>query len=376
MSKLSFQKQSKVSIVGTGLVGATYAYTLLLRGTADEICLIDRNREKSLGESMDLNHAMPLMERTNIWAGSLDDIVDSDLVVIAAGSAQKPGETRMDLLNRNAQIVGDIAEKAGNLAPEAILLIVTNPVDVMSYVALTRSGLSPERVIGSGTVLDTARLRYVLGDELGIDPKSIHASVIGEHGDSEIVAWSRATIAGTPLEQWIELTESHRNEVFQEVRDAAYDIIDLKGATYYAISMAMARITESILKDLRSVYSISAYLNGEYGVHGVYLGTPSVVGREGILRVIELPLSDEELKAFRESGDTVGKAIQGLGLKPVSAPVQRQRYLDAVGFHFSRELSFYPEEASDEFIPGGRDNSKAVYLKKPKKPTPLITRQV
>ena len=153
MSKLSFQKPSKVSLVGTGLVGATYAYTLLLRGTADEICLIDRNREKSLGESMDLNHAMPLMERTNIWAGSLDDIVDSDLVVIAAGSAQKPGETRMDLLNRNAQIVGDIAEKAGNLAPEAILLIVTNPVDVMSYVALTRSGLSPERVIGSGTVL-------------------------------------------------------------------------------------------------------------------------------------------------------------------------------------------------------------------------------
>ncbi len=374
MSKLSFQKPSKVSIAGTGLVGATYAYTLLLRGTADEICLIDRKREKALGESMDLNHAIPLMERTNIWAGSAGDMADSDLVVISAGSSQKPGETRMDLLNRNAQIVGDIAEKAGSLAPEAILLVVTNPVDVMSYVALARSGLPPERVIGSGTVLDTARLRYVLGDELGIDPKSIHASVIGEHGDSEIVAWSRAAIAGTPLGQWIQLTKSHRDEVFREVRDAAYEIIDLKGATYYAISMAMARITESILKDLRSVYSVSAYLDGQYGVNGVYLGTPSVIGREGILRVIELPLSAEELKAFRKSADTIAKAIKGLNLKPV--PATTPMYRQAAGFDFSKELGLYPEEPGNESIPSSHNNNKAVNLKKPKRPAPLATRQV
>ncbi|HHY18002.1 MAG TPA: L-lactate dehydrogenase [Firmicutes bacterium] len=365
MARLSFQKPSKVSIVGTGLVGATYAYTLLLRGTTDEICLIDKHREKALGESMDLNHAMPLMERTNIWAGSLDDLVDSDLIVIAAGASQKSGETRMDLLEKNAQIVGDIAEKAGRLCPESIILVVTNPVDVMSYVALERSGLSPERVIGSGTVLDTARLRYVLGDELGIDPKGIHASVIGEHGDSEIVAWSRATIAGTSLENWIQLTEAHREEVFLEVRDAAYDIIDLKGATYYAISMAMARITEAIIKDLRSVYSVSAYLNGEYGVSGIYLGTPSVVGKEGILRVIELPLSGQELKAFRKSGETVKKAIKSLGLKP-ALPLAR-KYREAAGFHFSTEL--------DAGICEAREESTA-FLKKPKKPVPIRTQRV
>ncbi len=335
MANLSFQKPSKVSVVGTGLVGATYGFTLLLKGTTDEICLIDANREKSLGESMDLNHAMSLVERTTIWAGAMEDLADSDLVVIAAGSAQKPGETRMDLINKNAAIVGDIAEKAGNLAPNAILLIVTNPVDVMSYVALARSGLAPERVIGSGTVLDTARLRYVLGDELGIDPKSIHASVIGEHGDSEIVAWSRATIAGTPLQRWA-FSEPHLESIFEEARDAAYDIIDLKGATYYAIAVAMARITESILRDLRSVYSVSTYLDGEYGVSGVYLGTPAVIGREGVLRVIELPLSNQELEAFRKSAETVKQAIHNLNLKPVS--LSERVFARASGFDFSEEL--------------------------------------
>ncbi len=335
MANPSFQKPSKVSIVGTGLVGATYAYTLLLKETTDEICLIDANREKSLGESMDLNHAMSLVERTTIWAGAMEDLVDSDIVVIAAGSSQKPGETRMNLVNRNAAIVGDIAEKAGNLAPNAILLVVTNPVDVMSYVALARSELAPERVIGSGTVLDTARLRYVLGDELGIDPKSIHASVIGEHGDSEIVAWSRATIAGTPLQRWA-FSEPHLESIFAEVRDAAYDIIDLKGATYYAIAVAMARITESILRDLRSVYSVSTYLDGEYGVCGVYLGTPAVVGREGVLRVIQLPLSEQELAAFRKSAETVKQAIDNLGPKPIS--LAERVFARASGFDFSKEL--------------------------------------
>jgi L-lactate dehydrogenase len=334
-----FQKPTKVSVIGTGRVGSTYAYTLLLRGTADEICLINDDKEKALGESMDLNHAMSLVERTTIWAGSMHDVADSDLVVISAGSAQKPGETRMDLITKNAAIVGDIAERVGKLAPNAILLVVTNPVDVMSYVALARSGLPRERVIGSGTVLDTARLRYVIGDELGINPQSIHASVIGEHGDSEIPAWSRATIAGTPLRHWA-LSESHLQSMFEEVRDAAYHIINLKGATFYAIAVALAKITESILRDLRSVYSVSCYIDGEYGVSGVYLGTPAVVGREGILRVIELPLSPEELAAFKKSAEIVKQAIQGLNLKPPA--FYKKLFKRVSGFDFSGEIDVGP----------------------------------
>lgn len=340
MTGVSLQKPSKVSIIGAGRVGSTYAFTLLLRGTADEICLIDDNKERALGESMDLNHAMSLVERTTIWAGSIQDVVDSDLVVISAGSAQKPGETRMDLIHRNAKIVGDIAEKVGQLAPNAILMVVTNPVDVMSYVAMVGSGLAPQRIIGSGTMLDTARLRYVIGDELGISPQHIHASIIGEHGDSEIAAWSRAAIAGTSLRNWA-LSETHLQSMFEEVRDAAYNIINLKGATYYAIAVAMAKITEAILRDLRSVYSVSCYIGGEYGVRGVYLGTPAVVGREGILRVIELPLSDDELEALKNSADTVRQAINDLSLKP--APFYQRLLKKASGFDFSQELDIEPE---------------------------------
>jgi L-lactate dehydrogenase len=379
VTSVSFQKPSKVSIIGTGRVGSTYAYTLLLRGTADEICLINENKEKALGESMDLNHAMSLVERTTIWAGSMQDVVDSDLVVISAGTAQKPGETRMDLIKKNAAIVGDIAEKVGRLAPNAILLVVTNPVDVMSYVVWIRSGLAPERVIGSGTMLDTARLRYVIGDELGINPQSVQASIIGEHGDSEIAAWSRATITGTSLRNWA-LSESHLQSMFEEVRDAAYNIINLKGATFYAIAVAMVKITEAILRDLRSVYSVSCYLDGEYGVTGVYLGTPAVVGREGILRVIELPLSREELEAFKKSAGTVKQAIQSLNLRPASLYGRMLRKVS--GFGFSKELDIEPQhlpphlstgqpgDVATSIETGVQDveniQSKSLYLKKPK----------
>lgn len=360
MTSVSLQKPSKVSIIGTGRVGSTYAFTLLLRETAEEICLIDDNKERALGESMDLNHAMSLVQRTTIWAGSIQDVVDSDLVAICAGSAQQPGETRMDLIHRNAKIVGDIAEKVGQLAPNAILLVVTNPVDVMSYVAMMRSGLAPQRVIGSGTMLDTARLRYVIGEELGISPQHIHASIIGEHGDSEIAAWSGATIAGTSVRNWA-LSETHLQSMFEEVRDAAYNIINLKGTTYYAIAVTMAKITEAILRDLRSVYSVSCYLDGEYGVRGVYLGTPAVVGREGILRVIELPLSQDELEAFKVSARTVKQAIQNLNLRPASF---YERLLKKVsGFDVSQELDIdagrlaahpltgCPDDASQPGIP-------------------------
>lgn len=359
-----FQKPSKVVVIGTGLVGATYAYTLLVEGIADEICLIDINREKSLGEAMDLNHAVPFARRTQVWAGTMDDVQDADVVVIAAGAAQKPGETRMDLLSKNASIVGSIAEKAGRLAPNAIFLVVTNPVDVMSYVTMVRSKLPPERVIGSGTVLDTGRLRFVLAEELGIDPRSVHATVLGEHGDSELVAWSRATVAGTSLAAWPKLSQKRRESIFSQVRDAAYEIIDLKGATYYAIALVLTRITESILKDLRTVYPVSTYLEGQYGIYGVYIGNPSVVGREGVLRTIELPLSGTELAQLRESARKIKEAIQSLNfLQPAFS---RKLLAQVANFEASQELRRLEEIA--EGI------SQTNLFRKMRKPRPIRPR--
>lgn len=336
----------KVSVIGTGLVGSTYAYTLLVEGTADQICLIDANKEKALGESMDLNHAMVFAGRAEIWAGTMQDIAGSDLVAITAGSAQRPGETRMDLLQRNAKIVGSVAREIGRLAPDAIILVVTNPVDPMSWVAMRESGLPPSRVMGSGTTLDTARLRYLLGEHLGIDPKSVHATVIGEHGDSEMVAWSKAQVAGTPLDNWPFITDQDKESMFEDVRNAAYEIISMKGATYYAIALAMCRITQAVLKDSRTVYSVSTYLDGEYGVSGVYLGVPCVVGREGVHRIVELPLSPEETRRFKESARIVRKAIESL----------------------AREQERKPElaaEISEELSPGKK-------IRRIRRPKPLI----
>lgn len=307
-------KPVRVVIIGSGLVGSTYGYALLLHDIADEICLIDLNRDKAVGQAMDLNHAMPLLKRTEIWAGDMDDVRDADVVMIAAGVNQRPGETRMDLLRRNAEIVGGIAEEVGETARNAIILVATNPVDVMAQVSMVRSGLPPSRVMGSGTALDTARLRYLAGRELGIDPRSVHAFVMGEHGDSEFVAWSRASIAGIDIEDWGGFHDMAQERIESEVRGAAYEVIEKKGATYFAPAMALMRITEAIVKDLRTVMSVSAYLEGEYGVYGVYLGVPAVVGREGILRITETPLSREELGSLQDSARIVREAVESANL--------------------------------------------------------------
>jgi L-lactate dehydrogenase len=304
----------RVAVVGAGLVGSTFAYTVLLQGLADEICLIDVKKDKARGEAMDLNHAAPFTRRTAIWAGTMKDVEDADVIMISAGASQRPGQTRMELLAENAKIVGDIAEQAGELAPRAIYLVTTNPVDAMSYVTMRRAGASPSRVIGSGTALDTARLRFLMGNRLGIDPRSIHAFVLGEHGDTEMVAWSRAQVAGTGIDSWPEMDEVERKAIEDDVRGAAYQVIQMKGATYYAIGLALARITEAVLKDSRTVFSVSAYLQGEYGVYGVYLGVPAVLGREGVLRTIEIPLSVDELRRLQESGSVVRRAIESLDL--------------------------------------------------------------
>jgi len=310
----AYAKPARVAVVGAGLVGSTYAYTVLLLGLADEICLIDVNRNKARGQAMDLSHAVPFARRTTVWAGTMDDLKDAQVVMISAGVAQEPGQTRMDLLKKNAEIVGDIAEQAGQIGPGAVYLVTTNPVDLMSYVTMQRSRIAPSRVIGSGTALDTARLRYLVGSRLGIDPRSVHAFVLGEHGDSEMVAWSRAQVAGTGLEDWLEMDDSERRSLEDDVRSAAYQVIRMKGATYYAIALALARITEAVLKDSRTVFSVSAYLRGEYGIYGVYLGVPAVIGRDGVLRTIEVPLSRDELGKLQESGNVVRSALEALDL--------------------------------------------------------------
>lgn len=307
-------KPTRIAVIGAGLVGSTYAYTVLLLGLADEICLIDVRADKARGEAMDLNHAAPFTRRTSIWAGTMDDLDEADLIMISAGMNQKPGQTRMELLTENARIVGDVAEEAGRLAPGAVFLVTTNPVDVMSYVTMKRSKASPSRVLGSGTALDTARLRFLVGNQLGIDPRSVHAFVLGEHGDSELVAWSRAQVAGTGIEDWPDMDEGERRTVEDDVRGAAYQVIRMKGATHYAIGLTLAKITEAVLKDSRTVFSVSTYLQGEYGIYGVYLGAPAIVGRNGVVRTLEIPLAKDELGRLQESGRVVRSAIESIDL--------------------------------------------------------------
>lgn len=296
----------KVAIVGTGKVGATFAYALLLSGLVGEIALIDVDRRRAEGEAMDLNHAVPLSHPTRIWAGDYPDCAGADVVVVAAGTAQRPGETRLDLVKRNAAIFGDVIPRITAHNRGGILLIATNPVDVLSYVAWKVSGFPAPRVIGSGTVLDTARFRYLLSEHLGVDPRSVHAYIIGEHGDSEVPVWSLANVAGMRLDDFCRREECDlgpeiRERIFEQTRNAAYEIIERKGATHYAVAVGLLRIVESILRDQHTVLPVSSLVPGYYDIEDVYLSLPAVVGRGGVQRVLHLPLSDEETRALRES---------------------------------------------------------------------------
>lgn len=367
-------KPSRVAVIGAGMVGSTFAYSLILQGIADEICLIDKRTARAQGEALDLGHSLPFTKRAEVWAGTMEDVKDADVVVIAAGAPQKPGQTRLDLLKDNARIVGDIAEEAGALAPEAVFLVTTNPVDVMTYVTMARSGVHYSHVIGSGTALDTARLRHVVSRRLGIDPRSVHAYVLGEHGDSELVAWSRATVAGTGVDDWQQLDRDTRLKISDDVRMAAYEVIEKKGATYYAIATALSRITEAILKDTRTVFSVSAYLQGEYGVEDVYLGVPSIVGREGILRTIEVPLSESELRRFRQSARVIREAIDALGIESMRQTA-RGRSLAAAMMETSPEFAAFPRGGGRTARSAGTPRATAVRAPstetRMKKPRPL-----
>jgi L-lactate dehydrogenase len=313
------RKPIRVAVVGTGNVGSTFAYALLLSGLAAEIVLIDLNRAKAEGEAMDLNHAEPFAHPTSIWAGDYPDCAGATVTVIAAGANQKPGETRLDLVKKNAAIFSEIVPRIAQHNPDGIILNATNPVDVLAYTSLKLSGFPPQRVIGSGTVLDTARFRFLLSEHFGVDSRSVHAYIIGEHGDSEVPVWSLATIAGMHLHEFAAATgvrydEQALQDIFRRTRDAAYEIIHRKGATYYAVAAGLMRIVEAILRDQASVLSVSSLVTNYYGISDLCLSLPTVIDRSGIRRQLPLPLNQEEQEGLRKSAAVLRKTIDSLDL--------------------------------------------------------------
>jgi L-lactate dehydrogenase len=310
---------TRVAVVGTGAVGSTFAFSLLLSGLAAEIVLIDANSRKAEGEAMDLMHAVPFARATRIWAGTLDDCAGAAITVISAGAAQKPGESRLDLVRKNAGIFGEIVPAVAQANPDGIILVATNPVDVLAYLTFRISGLPSARVIGSGTILDTARFRAMLADYYGVDPRSVHAHIAGEHGDTEVPVWSLANIAGMPLADFatangMDHDPARLREIFEATRDAAYQIIERKGATYYAVAAGLLRIVEAILRDQSTVLSVSSLICDYYGIDDIYLSLPTVVGRGGVERTLRLALSAEEASGLRRSADLLRETIASLDL--------------------------------------------------------------
>lgn len=308
----------KIALVGTGMVGMSYGYSLLNQSVCDELVLIDIDKKKAEGEAMDLNHGLAFSgSNMKIYAGEYEDCGDADIVVICAGVAQKEGETRLDLLKRNASVFRSIIQPVTTSGFNGIFLVATNPVDIMTRITWQLSGFNPGRVLGTGTTLDTARLRYLLGDYFRIDPRNVHAYVIGEHGDSEFVPWSQAMLATKPV---LELkggdgqgvNKEKLQELTEEVRTAAYKIIEAKKSTYYGIGMAMNRITRAILGDENSVLTVSAMLRGEYGQRDVFAGVPAIINKNGVSRVLPLSLSKEEEKQLADSCKILRDSYEGI----------------------------------------------------------------
>ena len=310
----------RVAVVGVGNVGATFAYALLLSGLASEIVLIDANRAKAEGEAMDLNHTVPFTHPTRIWAGDHSDCAGAAVTVLAAGTGQKPGDTRLDLIKNNAAIWRVIIPEVVQHNPEGILLIATNPVDVLTYAAWKLSELPVGRVLGSGTVLDTSRFRYLLSQHFGVDARSVHAYIIGEHGDSEVPVWSLANIAGMRLPEFCKAQSlpydpQAMDEVFLQTRDAAYRIIERKGATCYAVAAGLMRITQAILRNQSTVLSVSSLIDKYYGISDVCLSLPTVIDRGGVETVLRLELSPEEIEKLRRSAGKLKAVIGKLELQ-------------------------------------------------------------
>ena len=308
----------KAAIVGCGFVGASIAFRFLQQGLFSQLVLLDANRDKTEGEAIDLSDGLPYAAPMEITAGTYDDIGDCALIVITAGANQKPGETRLDLIGKNTEILRQIIREIRARDFGGILLVVSNPVDVLTYPAWKLSGLPRGRVIGSGTVLDTGRLKQLLGERLRVDSRNVHAFIVGEHGDSELAVWSGANVSGVDLEHFCRLRGQMKQEelegLYRAVRDSAYEIICRKGATYYGIAMAVGRIAECIVLDQHAVLPVSCVLEGQYGLEGLALSLPAIVGRNGLEEVLEIPLSGEEEQALVRSAGQMKEAIASLKL--------------------------------------------------------------
>ena len=304
----------KIAIIGCGFVGSAGAFALMQSGLFSEMVLLDANKDRAEGEALDIGHGMPLAKPMQIYAGNYDDLTDAAVIVVTAGANQKPGETRLDLVKKNVAIFKSIMPEISKRHCEGVMLVVANPVDILTYTALKFSGMPKNRVIGSGTVLDTARLKYLLGEHLKVDSRSIHAFIIGEHGDSEFATWSSANVSGVPLSDFCDM-RGHFNhveamrEIENSVRNSAYEIIKRKNATYYGIAMSIKKIAESIIRDEKSVMPISSLMRDTYGINDVCLSMPAIVGKDGVEDLIPIRLNAEENKKLRTSAEILKNVL-------------------------------------------------------------------
>lgn len=314
----------KVAIVGCGFVGSSSAFALMQSGLFTEMVLIDVDRDRAEGEALDISHGLPFARPMNIYAGDYDDAADAAVTVITAGANQKPGETRLDLVKKNVAIFKTIIPEIAARDYQGIVLVVSNPVDVLTYATIKLSGLPLGRVLGSGTVLDTARFKYALGQHLGVDPRTVHARIVGEHGDSEIAVWSTANVGGVPINSFCELRgfydhEASMRRIAEGVKNSAYEIIEKKNATYYGIAMTVRRLCEAIVRDEKSVLPVSNLMQGDYGLDDVVLSMPAIIGRGGIEQKVPISLSDEEQRKLEESAAALRAVIDELDLPDTNA---------------------------------------------------------
>jgi len=307
-------KKGKVTVIGAGFVGSTTAFSLMQSSVVNEIVLIDVNKDKADGDALDMRHGMPFIKPTKITSGDYNEAAGSEMVIITAGANQKPDETRIDLLKRNAAIFkGIIDSLKPHITDETTLLVVTNPVDILTYLTYKLSGLPANKVIGSGTVLDTARFRYALSEHTGIDARNVHAYILGEHGDTEVAIWSATSIGSMSMEDYCADCDCcngiNKYKIYDDVKNSAYEIIQKKGATFYGVALAVKRIVECVLRDENSILTVSSLITNKYGIDDVCISVPTVVGKDGVKKILEIKLTDSELSELQHSAKTLKEYI-------------------------------------------------------------------